>query len=637
MPQLTFDYREPPPKALRKPEDWRLDDTLPELHGFVGLDFETKDPGITNGTGSSWPFHDEGFVCGAAIAMLPDTLIYRSIGHSDGNMDPDRFWNWLRAQAQKPDVTFVMANAPYDIGWAMRYGVTFARTPYDIQGMATLLDENRRSYKLDALARDHLNESKDTAALIRAANAGGIKHPMSNMDKLPAWIVAPYATQDAALTIRLFDHYLPQIEEQGLQRVLELERECVMVAVDLRRVGVKVDLDYFERLKQQYESRRDEAIQQVQSLTGVAISPWDVESIARAILIENPRAKLERTSQGRVSITAGALENAQTPVATLVLEARQLDKLAGTFIDGYIFKFQRRGRIHAEFHPTRRTNDDDTNAGVAGARFSSSGPNLQNIPTRTEEGAAIRKGFIPDDPDHEWMKADYASQEPRLGIHFAHLAKLRGAADMVERFRADPRTDLHGETGEAMSIPRKTAKTINLGIWYGMQGAKLCHSLGLPTVMKHIERFGRDIEVAGPEGDALLRKHAQMMPFVKLLFELARDTAKQRGYVKTLFGRRCRFEKGGDGEYMWTYKALNKIIQNSAAEQMKAACVALRREGLMHFLRVIVHDEGDFSVPRGAEGEHIKARIIEIMERTVLLSVPVIADVKCGATWGDLD
>src|SRR5690348_538293 len=144
--QVFFDYQEPPPKALRKPDQWKPVEELPELHGFVALDTETKDPGITEHRGSSWAFPGEGFVCGASFA-LADTgqSFYAGIRHADGNIDPERFKRWLRAQAAKPEVTFVMANAPYDIGWAINdLGVErFANTPYDVQGIATLIDENR--------------------------------------------------------------------------------------------------------------------------------------------------------------------------------------------------------------------------------------------------------------------------------------------------------------------------------------------------------------------------------------------------------------------------------------------------------------------------------------------------------------
>lgn len=633
--QVFFDYKEPPPKALRRPDQWKPVEELPELHGVVGFDTETKDPGITDHRGSSWAFPGEGFVCGASFAPLDGEPFYIGIRHADGNIDPERFKRWLRAQAAKPDVTFAMANAPYDTGWAMNdLGVTFANTPYDVQGMATLIDENKRTYALDALGKEWLGYGKDDTDMIRAATTGGIRHPMSNMDKMPTWLVDKYGIRDAVLTIGCFAKMMPVLEQLGLQRVLELERESVMVAVDMRRRGVRVDLDKADQLRTAYSKERDELLEQVQAITGVALTAWDNSAIARALRLENPDVKLERTSTGKESVRAGVLESMATPVANMIVRARKLDKVVSTFLNGYIFGHVRNGRIHADFNPTRRSNDlDDSEVGVGGARFSSSNPNMQNIPNRTEEGRAVRECMVGEEGE-DWMKLDYSSQEPRLTVHFAYLAKCRGAADMVARYVKDPNTDLHGETAALMNISRKVAKPINLGITYGMQGAKLCHELGLPTEFVYIERLARTIEVAGQEGKELLRKHSLAVPFVKEVFDLARNTAAKRGYVKTIMGRHCHFEKVGD-EYMWTYKALNKIIQNSAAEQMKQALIMMRRANIPFLISV--HDEAGLSRPRGEVGDRLQKDCTEIMEQAVTLSVPSVADVKVGASWGTVE
>jgi len=634
--QIVFDYQEPPPKAFREPSDFKPIETYPELTGYVAMDFETKDPGIGANNGSSWPFFQEGKVCGASFAWIDPASsqmksFYVGIGHASGNSDPYKFTRWLRDHYQKPDVTFVMANAGYDLGWAERLGVRDpANLPIDIQGMEALIDENRLSYSLDALARDHLGKAKSTAALVERCRAGGISHPMSNMDKIPTFVAAPYGRDDAELTLGVFLRRFPLIAEQGLEKAFELERECILVSRDLRRRGVRVDLDYFERLKLEFIQRRDDALAQVRAITGVAISPWDNEGIARALKAENSAVVLERTATGRESVRAAALEALATPVASAVLEARQLDKSISTFLEGYIEKHQRNGRIHCEFHALRRTTDEGDNNGTVSYRFSSSNPNLQNIPIRTGDGARIRQGFVPEEGE-QWGKLDWASQEPRLTVHYAHLARLEGAAAMVARYAADPMTDLHGEAATLMGIKRGPAKAINLGITYGMQGARLCHELGLPT--KFIEKYGRTIEVAGDEGQDLLRRHHQAVPFIKGLYDLAKDTADKRGYVILIDGRRARFTQSSEGRYMWTHKALNRLVQGSAAIQMKMALVAARKAGIPVLLTV--HDEMGLSLPEGFEGYQRLAEVGQIMETVLPLSVPVIAETKVADNWGN--
>jgi DNA polymerase I-like protein with 3'-5' exonuclease and polymerase domains len=219
-----------------------------------------------------------------------------------------------------------------------------------------------------------------------------------------------------------------------------------------------------------------------------------------------------------------------------------------------------------------------------------------------------------------------------LTVHFAHLANMRGAAEMVARFHANELTDLHEECGAMMGIHRKQAKAINLGLTYGMQGARLCHELGLPTRMKSIN--GRVVEVAGTEGETLLHKHAAAVPFIRGVFDLAKRTAVARGYVKTLSGRRIRFEKYPDGNYARVHKALNGVIQGSAADQMKMALVALRAEGLP--VNLTVHDEADCSIPQGLDGELMIERMVTIMEDIVQLSVPMVVEAKTGDSWGDV-
>lgn len=625
--QMTLGLIEKP-RVWHAPANWATPTTLPELHGIVALDFETKDPGIARGMGSSWAFRDEGFICGAAIATDNDSF-YLPINHAAGNMDAMLFWTWLRKQCAKPDVTFVMANSIYDLGWLARHGIKPANAPIDVQAMAFLLDEHRMSYSLDNLGREYLNEGKLSSSLVEDARQHHILKPMENMDKMPAWMVAPYAVQDARITRRLYDVLLPMIERDDLVRVMDLERQSALVAVDMRMRGIRVDTDRVERLRIKYRQLREAALERIFELTQVRMQPFENEAAARALRVENPSLDFAKTAMGHDSVRKDFVESLKTPVAQAIGIARKYDKALGTFVDGYFTKFVVKGRIHGEFHPTRRV-DEDASGGTTSGRWASSNPNLQNIPARDPDlGPDIRGCAIPEEGE-QWLKLDWASQEPRLTVHFAALAKRRGAKEMAQRFRDDPNTDLHGECAKLMGVPRPKAKTINLGLAYGMQGAKLCHTLGLPTEMAK-SRTGTMVEVAGKEGQRLLDLHFKAVPFMRDLYTMAKKRGEARGYVKTLSGRRIHFEKI-DGRYWRTHKALNGIIQGSAADQMKYALAAFLREGIP--AAITVHDEADRSIPLGEEGERIKARMIEIMETIVPLEVPMVAESLTGPNWG---
>ncbi len=615
------------------PESFFLPTSFPELHGFVALDLETKDPGIAMKRGSSWARVGEGFICGASI-YGENVSGYFPVEHAEGNLDFLAFLRWITTQAAKPDVIFIMANASYDVGWLQRFHVKFANAPVDVQTMAYLLDEHRRSYSLGSLARDYLGEGKSSDTLAAWAKEHHIPKPMENMEKMPSWAVAPYAIDDARLTYSLYHKLMPEIEKEDLQKVLDLESECTMVVTDMRKLGVRVDLDRAAELKRLFTTNRNSSLLAIHRETGVNMSPFENEAAIKALRVENPNVVLGETGLGNDSVRREVLESINSPVSKSILMARKYDKAVGTFIEGYLEGYAYRGRIHAEFHPTRHNDEDnDSMFGTGSGRFASSNPNLQNIPIRDPDiGPAIRSCFVPE-PGEDWLKLDYASQEPRLTVHFAALARQNGAVGMVARFRSNPMTDLHGECAALMGIERRHAKTINLGLAYGMQGASLCRQLGLPTKMITL-RNGRELEVAGDEGQRLLDRHASSVPFMKGLFELAKDTAKRRGYVKTILGRRIRFEKYPDGNYARIHKALNGVIQGSAADQMKMALIELRKAGIP--INITVHDEADKSLPRGGEGERLKAQIIEIMENCLPLEVPVIAEASVGANWGSL-
>lgn len=619
--------------VFTKPDNWRPHDDLPELTGIVALDTENKDPGLSSGYGTSWP-HGIGFVCGIAISWSGGDF-YLSFGHSEGNIDKARVIRWLKAQAAKPDVTFVYANCQYDLGWLWREGITPLNLPHDVQGMAAILDEFKFSYSLDSLGREYLGTGKSDDAFSAACAAGGLYDPKSNMDLVPGWIAEAYGIQDGRMTRLLYEHFLPLLEAEDLIPVYTLERECYLVGFDMKRNGVRVDTDEAERQITRFEGLRDAKLELVRQATGVSCSSTDNVSLARALRIENPNLDLPQTNQGRDSIRKEIMEGLKSPVADAINAARRYDKACNTFLQGYILDCSVRGRINADFNPLRRSGTDDNTESMRGTgsgRWSCTDPNLQNLPTRDKEiGPAVRACFLPEE-GQDWAKLDYNSQEARIAVSLAERAKLRGAKEMAERYRAHPRTDLHKETADLMNVTRQEAKTINFAILYGAGGAEICRRLGLPTAHKRLLN-GDVIEVAGPQGDTLLRRHSQNIPFIKAFQKATKEAADKRGWIRTLGGRRVRFQKRGD-EYNRTYKACNGAVQGGAADQCKIAVVHMRREGILPL--IIVHDDTNTSVDQGGAGEVMVQRIKDIMESAVRLTVPVLADVKTGANWAEV-
>ncbi len=595
---------------------------------MVALDTETKDPGLSSGFGSSWP-HAGGYICGIAISWREGSF-YLPLRHSDGNIDSERVFRWLRVQAAKPDVTFVYANCQYDLGWLLRNNIVPVNLPHDVQGMAALLDEFKFSYSLDSLGREYLGEGKSDEAFKAACAAGGLNDPMSHMDLVPAWLAEAYGVQDANLTLALYNELLPKLEAENLIPVYTLERECYLVGYDMKRIGVRVDTDLAVQHMETFERKRDEKLKAVSDATGILCTASDNASLARALRIENPSLDLPQTALGRDSVRKEILDSLRSPVADAINAARRYDKAVNTFFQGYIIEGSYRGRIHADFNPLRRSGTDDNTESMRGTgsgRWSCTDPNLQNLPTRDPEiGPAVRSCFLPEEGE-EWAKLDYNSQEARIAVSLAEQAGLSGAQEMADKYRTDPRTDLHQQTADLMGISRRDAKTINFAILYGAGGAEICRRLGLPTAHKRLRGSDTVIEVAGPQGDALLRRHGQNIPFIRAFQKATKEAADRRGWIKTLTGRRVRFQRRGD-EYARTYKACNGAVQGGAADQTKLAVVALRREGIIPL--IIVHDDTNTSVEPGGL---LVDRIKEIMEAAVTLTVPVLADVKVGANW----
>ena len=609
--------------------DWSPPNTFPDLTNSerIAVDLETKDPNLIK-LGPGWCRKD-GHVIGIAVAA-GDFQGYYPIRHSSGNLDAKLVLRWLKEQMNTPDIPKVFHNALYDLGWLRAEGIEVKGPIIDTMIMAPLINENRRFYNLNSLVSDYLQEFKSEKTLRSAANEFGVD-PKAEMYKLPAKYVGAYAEKDAAVTLRLCDHLMPILEREECTSIFEMESSLIPVILDMKTKGVRVDIDKAEKTKKQMSQQEKKLLDEITNDTGIAIEPWVSTSIAK--VFDFFGLQYSRTEKsGSPSFTKQFLSHHSHPVAKKIVKIRELNKANTTFVET-ILNHAHNGRIHCDFHPLR-TDDGGTVTG----RFSSSNPNLQQIPSRDLEiKKAIRGLFIPEE-NCKWGSFDYASQEPRWLAHYcanAGESYRHPLIDEVVTMYKEGKADFHQMVADMAKISRKEAKTVNLGIMYGMGRKKLADTLSI-TEQEAIE---------------LLDTYNQKVPFVKDLATRVSNFAQEKGMIRTHSGRKCRFdmwEPRGFGvkralpmdqaikEYQniqraFTYKALNRLIQGSSADQTKKAMVNCYSEGLCPMLTV--HDELCFNIKNEEEIEKIK----EIMTTCIPdLNVPFEVDVELGNNWGEV-
>ena len=611
--------------------DWNIPSEYPDLRGYksIAVDLETRDPNIQT-LGPGWARND-GNIVGIAVAA-GDYKGYFPIRHQNGhNLDPDMTMRWFKKQMATPDIQKVMHNATYDAGWLRAEGVEVQGKLIDTMIAAPLVNENRFSYSLNNLGRDYIDMRKDERMLRAAAKDWGID-PKADMWKLPPKFVGAYAEQDALMTLKLWEYLQIELSKDELGHIFELETSLIPMMLDMRAKGVRVDLDKAARVKKDLEGKAQQVHKNIKDKTGVDIQPWASASVQK--MFEALNLQYPTTDAGAPSFTKQYLSSHPHEMCQQLVRLRELDKASSTFVES-ILRHEHKGRIHCEFHQLR---SDD--GGTVTGRFSSSNPNLQQIPARDPEiKAAIRGLFIPEEGE-KWGSFDYASQEPRLLVHFAASMPDNLRHPMVdtiveEYHKGD--VDLHQMVADMAGISRKEAKTVNLGIMYGMGVGKLANQLS----------------ITNDEAKELLETHRQKVPFVKQLASIATQQGSTKGQIRTLLGRKCRFhlweprsfgynkplphdqaqaEYGMGIRRAFTYKALNKLIQGSAADQTKQAMADCYKEGLLPLLTV--HDELCFSI----ESDEQAARIKDIMENGLndVLLVPSRVDQELGENWGEV-
>jgi len=606
--------------------EWVMPEELKDLRGAkeIAIDLETNDPHLKElGSGN---VTGKGHIAGVAVAV-EGWSGYFPIGHeSNGNMDKNLVLNWLKDICSQVDTTFIFHNAMYDICWLRSAGVLVKGKVVDTMIAASLIDENRLSYQLNTLARHYVGMGKDESILNAAAKEYGID-AKKDMWRLPAMFVGQYAERDAESTLKLWKRLETELYQEELWDIFNLETRLFPCLVDMRFKGVRVDLEKANNIKHSLINKEKKILSKIKALTGVDIEIMAARSIAKAF--DKLKLPYDRTEKSKEpSFTKNFLQNHPHELPKAIAEARELNKAHSTFIDS-ITKHAVDGRIHADINQIR----SDAGGTVTG-RFSMSNPNLQQIPARHPElGPMIRSIFIPE-KNTTWGSFDYSQQEPRILVHYAKLQNLNGVDEIVEAYNQGD-ADFHQVVADMAGIERKQAKTINLGLMYGMGKNKLMAELGL---MKE-------------SAEKLIKQYHTKAPFVKQLMDNVSRKANDRGKIRTLLGRACHFDlwqpvqfgvfkplplEQARKEYdeplkrAFTYKALNKLIQGSAADMTKKSMVALYENGIIPHIQI--HDEVDISVESPEKAE----QIISIMESAVDLKVPNKVDYEQGENWGDI-
>ena len=612
-------------QPLFTPEtEWVPPDHLPDLsgHSEIAIDLETRDPNlITMGSGS---VRRDGEIVGIAVAVEGWSGYFPIAHGGGGNMDRELVLDWFEELLQTTS-TKIFHNAMYDVSWIRSLGFHINGGIVDTMIAASLIDENRFSYTLDSVGKDYIGMRKNEALLKEAAKDFSVD-PKSGMWELPAPFVGEYAEKDAEITLKLWHALQHEITKQDLWDIFNLESNLFPCLVDMKFKGVRVDVEKAGVIKEDLIQKEKDVLQKINKIAGFDIEIWAAASIAKAF--DELKMPYDRTEKGAPSFTKNFLATHPAEFPKLINQARELNKANTTFIDT-ILKHEHNGRIHAEINQIR-----SDQGGTVTGRFSYANPNLQQIPARHKElGPLIRSLFIPEE-GHTWGCFDYSQQEPRILVHFASLMKLEGTGSIVDAYN-DGSADFHQMIADMAGIERKQAKTINLGIMYGMGKNKLMAELGL---MKDA-------------AEKLLKTYHQKAPFVKMLSEAVSRRADDSGKIRTIGGRLCHFdlwephgfgikkplphadalrEHGPGIKRAFTYKALNKLIQGSAADMTKQSMLALYQEGVIPHVQI--HDELDISVSSIEEAQ----KIIDVMEQAVELQVPNKVDFEKGDSWGDI-
>ncbi|MHC5026888.1 MAG: DNA polymerase I [Planctomycetota bacterium] len=625
---LLFGDAQAAPLALRdtgSAEIIRTRDALDALvvraraAGLVAIDTET--------TGLAVMSVD---LCGVSMAIDPREGFYiptRS-PEADAHLGTDEVIEALRPLLEDEQVTLIGHNLKFDLNILRRHGARLRARLFDTMIASYVVDATRSSHKLDVLAMAFLGHAPTPIA-----DLIGKGRTQKTFDQVPLEHAAPYAAEDADMTRRLHDVLAEQMDEQGLRHLFDtVEMPLVPVLADLEYAGIHVDRAELERQREALAGRIDELRRAILESAPHPFNPDSPKQLAVALFNtpeqEPPGLGLPILKRGKTgpSTDVEVLEklaldpDVTSPVPDLIIEHRQLTKLVSTYLVSLADDINpETGRVHASFNQTV----------AATGRLSSSDPNLQNIPIRTEVGREIRRAFTAD-PGNILLTADYSQIELRL---LAHLAKDPA---LVEAFRKglDIHTavaaEVHGiDPADVTSEQRSGAKMVNFGIIYGITPFGLSRRLGPDTSVE--------------DAKAIIDRYKARFTRIDAFLHECVETAKSKGYVETILGRRRAIPQAGArhpqqralGERM----AINTVVQGSAADLIKVAMINLHRvlpdERPAATMVLQIHDELVFEAPE-PEAEALQSIVVREMTGAMNLDVELVVESGWSSSWIDV-
>ena len=647
------------PKPAIPPTTWRKDNHFPDLSGAkaISFDVETYDPDL-NTYGPGWG-RGRGHIVGIALGTDDGFQHYYPMRHEDeseDNYDPEQVLAYAREQLSRPHQRKVGHNTIYDVGWLEFEGVPVVGKIWDTMLAERLIDYNEPA-SLEATATRYNIAGKDSADLYKwlydyygqtAKPSSGRKLrsvAASNFYRCPPRLIGSYAESDVRIPIQVARKQHDILNRAGLSDVFDMECRLIPVLVSMRMQGVRVDLDKAERAYDGINKEIDKTQSRIDKIAGIrgveTGSPVAMEKVFGKLGL-NPVIN----PNGKVSLSAANLAGMSHPIIQEMVDLAELTKYNSTFIESYILNSNVGGIVYGEFNQM----------GAITGRFSSSNPNLQNLPSKNELARMVREIFVPHHGHRFWRKYDYSSIENRV---FAEYAVGDAGEKLRQQYIDQPLTDYHNWCLELVAPyakwdistelkykkKRKPIKNINFGIVYGMGIDKLAASLGIPRA----------------EAEILMAAYHDALPHVKKTMDYLADQADKRGFSETIMGRKVKFDMWEPDEWSATpkpalqrnhalanygfnirkaglYKATNYTIQGSAADLMKMAMVQCWEQGIFDATGIpvmTVHDELNFSEDGGEDDAFDE--MVNVMETAIPMRVPILVDGEIGKNWSDLE
>jgi len=570
-------------------------------------------------------------LCGVSLAVGPSQACYIPLGHEpEGGLAFDapadltqipipEAMARLKPLLEDPSVLKVAQNAKYDLAVLSRYGIEVGPIE-DTMLISYVLEAGLHNHGMDELSKIWLGHEP-----ISFKTVAGTGKAQKSFKHVALDAATTYAAEDADVTLRLYHVLRPRLQPQGLVTVYEtLERPLPAVLAQMENAGIRVDPDRLRQLSHEFSMRMTELETQAHELAGHPFNLGSPKQVGDVLYGEMGLKSKRTTATGAQGTDASVLEDLAAEghaLPRVLLDWRQLSKLKGTYTDNLVAAIApRTGRIHTSYAMASTTT----------GRLSSTDPNLQNIPVRTEEGRKIRKAFVAE-PGKVLISADYSQIELRLLAHIGDIPQLKNAFAQGLDIHASTASEMFGVPVEGMPAEtRRRAKAINFGIVYGISAFGLANQLSIPQ----------------EEAGAYIKTYFERFPGIRAYMDEIKAQARTHGYVTTIFGRKVHIpavnSKSQAERAFGDRAAINAPIQGAAADVIRRAMIrmpaALKAAGLSAQMLLQVHDELVFEAPEAEAEALIKVakRVMEgAAEPAVALSVPLVVEARAAGNWDD--